>query len=230
MSWDTLEITSEQLGEKRLSSYRLIDMRNDDAVGYGMIPQAKAVAAKDLISHAKEWKDEGIPVVIYCMTGELSVPAAQELREAGVEAYSLKGGYASWIVWDMKNCASKKKEAEASIRKAFHKKLFTPFAKALNTYELLSPGDHVAVCVSGGKDSFLMAKLFQEIQRHNKFDFKLTFLCMNPGYNETNRLVIENNARLLDIPLTMFDSDIFDVVDTVDKNPCYLCARMRRGH
>ncbi|MCR4868224.1 tRNA(Ile)-lysidine synthase TilS/MesJ [Lachnospiraceae bacterium C10] len=230
MSWDTLEITSAQLGEKRLSSYLLIDMRNEDALHYGMIPQAKAVASAKLMDHAKEWREEGLAVVLYCMTGELSVPAAEELRKAGVDAYSLKGGYADWIVWDMKNCASKKKEAEESIRKAFHKKLFTPFAKALNTYELLSPGDHVAVCVSGGKDSFLMAKLFQEIQRHNKFDFKLTFLCMNPGYNETNRLVIENNARLLDIPLEMFDSDIFDVVDTIDKNPCYLCARMRRGH
>lgn len=230
MSWDTLEITSEQLGEKRLSSYQLIDMRNEDALGYGMIPQAKAVAFGDLLSYAPEWKAQGLPVVIYCMRGDLSVPAAEELRQAGVEAYSLKGGYSDWIVWDMKNCASKKKEVETSIRKTFHKKLFTPFAKALNTYELLSPGDHVAVCVSGGKDSFLMAKLFQEIQRHNKFDFKLTFLCMDPGYNETNRLVIENNARLLDIPLEIFNSDIFDVVDTVDKNPCYLCARMRRGY
>lgn len=121
-------------------------------------------------------------------------------------------------------------KVELSIRKTFHKKLFTPFAKALNEYELLSPKDHVAVCISGGKDSFLMAKLFQEIKRHGKFDFGLTFLCMDPGYKEENRRLIESNAAAMNIPLTVFESDIFDVVDVVDKSPCYLCARMRRGH
>ena len=108
--------------------------------------------------------------------------------------------------------------------------MFTPFAKAINRYELLSPGDKVAVCISGGKDSFLMAKLFQELKRHRKFDFEVIFICMNPGYNEANRRLILENADRLGIPLSMFSSDIFDVVDVVDKNPCYLCARMRRGH
>ncbi|MCR5451732.1 MAG: ATPase [Lachnospiraceae bacterium] len=121
-------------------------------------------------------------------------------------------------------------KVEFSIRKTFHKKLFTPFAKALNTYQLLSPGDNVAVCISGGKDSFLMAKLFQEIMRHGKFEFGLKFICMDPGYKSENRQLIEENARNLNIPVEMFESDIFDVVDVVDKSPCYLCARMRRGY
>lgn len=124
----------------------------------------------------------------------------------------------------------KQERAELSLRKKFHKQIFSPFAKACKIYELIQEGDHIAVCISGGKDSMLMAKLFQEIQRHRKVNFKLSFLVMDPGYNKENRILIEENAKTLGIPITVFESDIFDSVDTVDKNPCYLCARMRRGH
>lgn len=120
--------------------------------------------------------------------------------------------------------------AEESIRKKFHKQLFSPFAKACKTYELIQEGDHIAVCISGGKDSILMAKLFQEIKRHRKVNFDLTFLVMDPGYNKENRELIEYNAQKLGIPVTIFESSIFDAVDTIEKNPCYLCARMRRGY
>lgn len=122
------------------------------------------------------------------------------------------------------------KIAEESIRKKFHKALFTPFAKACKKYELINEGDHIAVCISGGKDSMLMAKLFQEIQKHRKVNFDLTFLVMDPGYNEANRKLIESNAKRLGIPVTIFESTIFETVDTIDKSPCYLCARMRRGY
>lgn len=122
------------------------------------------------------------------------------------------------------------KRAEESIRKKFHKKLFTPFAKACKTYKLIEEGDHIAVCISGGKDSTLMAKLFQEIRRHRQVEFDLTFLVMDPGYNKENRELIERNARILGIPVTVFESSIFDAVETIEKSPCYLCARMRRGH
>jgi len=124
----------------------------------------------------------------------------------------------------------KQTEAEVSIRKKFHKQLFSPFAKACKNYNLISEGDHIAVCISGGKDSMLMAKLFQEIQRHRKVQFDLTFLVMDPGYNRANRELIESNAKALGIPITIFESEIFDAVDTVVKSPCYLCARMRRGY
>lgn len=224
------EITPEEMSELRLSSYILVDMRNAGAADYGIIPGALCIPASEFDDHVSEWRGIGIPVIVYCMTGEQSVEPVKRLQAEGVEAYSLKGGYSAWVVFDIRQSESKKKQVEESIRKTYHKRLFSKFARALNTYELLQPGDHVAVCVSGGKDSFLMAKLFQEIQRHHKFDFDLTFMCMNPGYNDTNLAVIEENARLLDVPLTMFDSDIFDIVDTVPKNPCYLCARMRRGH
>ena len=122
------------------------------------------------------------------------------------------------------------KRAEKSIRKKFHKQLFSPFARACKTYKLIEEGDHIAVCISGGKDSMLMAKLFQEIQRHRQVQFDLTFLVMDPGYHLENRKLIESNAKSLGIPVTIFESTIFDTVDVIEKNPCYLCARMRRGY
>ncbi|MBO4799992.1 MAG: tRNA 2-thiocytidine biosynthesis protein TtcA [Lachnospiraceae bacterium] len=124
----------------------------------------------------------------------------------------------------------KQKRAEESIRKKFHKQLFTPFAKACKNYELISEGDHIAVCISGGKDSTLMAKLFQEIKRHRKVNFEISFLVMDPGYNKENRDLIESNAKTLGIPIRVFESQIFDAVDTIKNSPCYLCARMRRGY
>lgn len=121
-------------------------------------------------------------------------------------------------------------QVELSIRKKFHKCIFSKFAKALNEYQLLKEGDKVAVCISGGKDSMLMAKCFQEILRHRKFYFELVFLTMDPGYHKDHRKMIEQNAELLGIPLTIFETQIFDAVDQIEKSPCYLCARMRRGY
>ena len=119
---------------------------------------------------------------------------------------------------------------EQSIRKKFHKPIWSKFTKAINQYELVKEGDRIAVCISGGKDSMLMAKLFQELKRHNKFQFDVKFLVMDPGYSPANRQVIEENARKLKVPITVFESDIFDSVYNIEKSPCYLCARMRRGH
>ena len=121
------------------------------------------------------------------------------------------------------------KDIEKSIRKKFHKDIFSKFAKAVKEYELIQEGDKIAVCISGGKDSMLMAKLFQELQRHRKVNFSLEFLVMDPGYSPVNREMIESNAKKLDIPITIFESDIFDTVYDIEKSPCYLCARMRRG-
>lgn len=121
-------------------------------------------------------------------------------------------------------------QVELSIRKKFHKNIFSRFAKAINEYELLKEGDRVAVCISGGKDSMLMAKCFQELQRHRKFHFELVFLVMDPGYHEQNRQMIIQNADDMKIPLTIFETQIFDAVDQIEKSPCYLCARMRRGY
>ena len=121
-------------------------------------------------------------------------------------------------------------EVEKGIRKKFHRQLFSKFAKGIKEYDMLQPGDKVAVCISGGKDSMLMAKLFQELQRHRKFAFELVFMVMNPGYTEENSRQIEENAKKLGIPITVFETEIFDSVYDIEKSPCYLCARMRRGH
>ena len=119
---------------------------------------------------------------------------------------------------------------ERSIIKKYRKELWTPFIVAVKRYELVQAGDKIAVCISGGKDSMLMAKLMQELQRHSDVPFELVFLVMDPGYNEINRQKIESNAALLNIPITFFETDVFAVANNSDKSPCYLCARMRRGY
>ena len=119
---------------------------------------------------------------------------------------------------------------ERSIIKKYRKQLWTPFVVAVKRYELIQAGDKIAVCISGGKDSMLMAKLMQELQRHSEVPYELEFLVMDPGYNEVNRQKIESNAALMNIPITVFETNIFDVANQAEKNPCYLCARMRRGH
>ena len=121
-------------------------------------------------------------------------------------------------------------KAELSLRKKFKKSIWCKFTKSINEYELVQPNDKIAVCISGGKDSMLMAKLFQELKRHDKFPFEVVFLVMDPGYNENNRLKIEENAAKLSVPVTIFESDIFGSVVHIEKNPCYICARMRRGY
>lgn len=124
----------------------------------------------------------------------------------------------------------KTQKIEESLRKKFHKDIFSKFAKAINEYKLIKPGDKIAVCISGGKDSMLMAKLFQEIKRHNKFEFDFKFIVMNPGYNKRNQELIEYNSKLMNIPVEVFETDIFENVVNIEKSPCYICARMRRGH
>ena len=119
--------------------------------------------------------------------------------------------------------------AERSLIKTYRKSIWNPFIAAVKRYELIEPGDRIAVCISGGKDSVALSKLMQELQRHTAQPFELVFMVMDPGYNPANRKLIEDNAALLGIPITIFDSDIFDVTVSVEKNPCYLCARMRRG-
>jgi tRNA(Ile)-lysidine synthase TilS/MesJ len=121
------------------------------------------------------------------------------------------------------------KEIERSIIKTYRSRLWSNFIKAIKTYELISPGDHICVCISGGKDSMLMAKLFQELKRHSDFEFEVEYLVMNPGYNEINLQVIKNNLQLLNIPAIIKDTDIFEIANNSEKNPCYLCAKMRRG-
>ncbi len=121
------------------------------------------------------------------------------------------------------------KEVERSIIKKFRKPIWARFIKAIQEYELIKENDKIMVCMSGGKDSFLLAKCIQELKRHSKFHFDVCYVVMNPGYSELNRKLIEENAKMLNIPIQIFDSDIFSIVTNIEKSPCYLCARMRRG-
>jgi tRNA(Ile)-lysidine synthase TilS/MesJ/rhodanese-related sulfurtransferase len=221
----------KQLDEKECV---LIDVRDQTAYNHGFIPGAIHIEM-DSILGGEYIPPAGKKVVLYCLKGIISVEAAEYLTKKGYEAYSLDGGYGQWLIRSMEKEKEEDQdtrldEIERSLRKKFHKNIFSKFAKAINEYELVKENDKIAVCISGGKDSMLMAKLFQELRRHNKFPFELVFLVMDPGYNEMNRQVIESNAQLLNIPITVFETQIFDAVYDVEKSPCYLCARMRRGY
>ena len=231
-----MEITVQELRNLNQNSYQIIDMRDETEISHGSIPNAVHMSAEE-IEKVIENQTEGVfsrekKLVICCARGRVSVDVAEALCEAGYDAVSLQGGYIAWLLNTMKQqeaddiCA----DVEQSIRKKFHKPIWSKFTKAINQYELVKEGDRIAVCISGGKDSMLMAKLFQELKRHNKFQFDVKFLVMDPGYSPANRQVIEENARKLKVPITVFESDIFDSVYNIEKSPCYLCARMRRGH
>ena len=197
---------------------------------YGRIEGAVSIPQTDFDENKL---DKTKKTVLYCKSGVLSVELADTLCEHGFDACSLKDGYIGWLrrkIQSENDDIEFRERVENSIRKKFHKELFSRFAAALNEYELLKENDRVAVCISGGKDSMLMAKLFQELVRHRKFHFELVFLVMDPGYSSENREIIEHNAKRLGIPITVFESTIFDAVYNVEKSPCYLCARMRRGY
>lgn len=220
------EITVSELKKLSADSYMLIDMRDEYAFSYGHIDGAVNIPQEKL-ENAELPADKKL--VICCKSGLISRDAADALCEKGFDAYNLAGGYVDWLRIELEN-REITDQVEKSIQKKFHHSLWSKFAKAVITYELVQPNDKIAVCISGGKDSMLMAKLFQEMQRHRKFPFELVFLVMDPGYSPENRSIIEKNAASMSIPITVFESDIFQSVYNVDKNACYLCARMRRGH
>ena len=225
-----MSITIAELKNRDKDSYRLIDIRDAIEISHGAVPDAIAVPAEEIETSSEVDKDKLL--VIFCARGIVSIDVAEHLKEKGYQAESLEGGYAAWLldVMSKPEEQNKAKDVELSLRKKFKKSIWSKFTKAINTYELVKPGDKIAVCISGGKDSMLMAKCFQELKLHNKFEFEVKFLVMDPGYSEANRKVIEENAKSLNIPITIFESDIFESVFTVEKSPCYLCARMRRGH
>ena len=168
-------------------------------------------------------------IIIYCKAGIISGSIADDLCDRGFNAWELEGGYAEWLRVKMENRMITE-QVELSLRKKFKKSIWCKFTKAINEYQLVKPGDKIAVCISGGKDSMLMAKLFQELKRHDKFPFEVVFLVMDPGYSPQNRQVIERNAQSMSIPVHIFESTIFESVFNIEKNPCYICARMRRGY
>ena len=220
----------------------IIDIRREADFLRETYPGAKHIYWEEFEAH-KDEVPKDCPVYLICYTGERSDELARELLEEGYEVYSVQGGYRAYLRMKLLESMEQTKapdaeeknldrcsEIERSIVKKFRKEIWRKFTKAINEYELIQDGDKIAVCISGGKDSMLMAKLFQELERHVKKNFEVVFLVMNPGYNEINYETIVNNAKILNVPITVFTSEIFDIVAGEEESPCYLCARMRRGH
>lgn len=220
------EITAAQLNELDNGDYIIIDIRDASAFEYGHIGGSVNIPQNRIMNEELP-KDKKL--IICCKSGIISREIADELCDKGFDAYNLAGGYVDWLRIKMEN-RKITEDVEYSLRKKFKKSIWCKFTKAINEYQLVQPGDRIAVCISGGKDSMLMAKLFQELKRHDKFPFEVKFLVMDPGYSPENRRVIEKNAESMSIPITIFESDIFDSVYNIEKNPCYICARMRRGY
>lgn len=233
-----MEIDIEKLLDK--FDKTVIDIRPEHEFIRGNIPESVNIAEDKIFERIKEFdKSKGICLV--CTTGNKTEYLTEELESLGYEnIYNLRGGYEAYMKFKLneflKNESEKSgdinkaKDIERSIIKKFRKSIWRKFTAAVNEYELIKDGDKIAVCISGGKDSMLMAKLFQELLRHGKKNFTLVFLVMNPGYDDINYQTILDNAKLLDVPITVFESSIYDIVAEDEKSPCYLCARMRRGH
>ena len=230
-------ITVEELEQREDGTIQIVDVRGESDFARGAIGGAIHLPMEKIEAEETGNLNPELPVCVYCHVGDTSREAAELLREQGFDAVDLEGGYRAYLRNQLMKVTASEDERELrcqkiekSLIKRFRKSIWSQFTKALHDYEMIQDGDKIAVCISGGKDSMLLAKLFQELYRHGKRNFEVEFLCMNPGYNEENWNIIKENAKLLGIPLTVFETDIFDSVAEVDKNPCYLCARMRRGH
>lgn len=226
--------------QKDARDKQVIDLRSEEDFEKETYPGALNIYWEELGERMDEVSKD-IPVYLICYTGQKSDEIAQNLQEQGYEAYSVEGGYRAYLRKKLadfmkpdedqqERLADRAKDVERSIIKKFKKTIWRQFTKAINEYEMIKDGDKIAVCISGGKDSMLMAKLFQELERHGKKNFEVVFLVMNPGYNEVNYETIMNNAKILNVPITVFRTEIFDTVADITDSPCYLCARMRRGH
>ena len=226
--------------QKDARDKQVIDLRSEEDFEKETYPGALNIYWEELGERIDEVSKD-IPVYLICYTGQKSDEIAQNLQEQGYEAYSVEGGYRAYLRKKLadfmkpdedqqERLADRAKDVERSIIKKFKKTIWRQFTKAINEYEMIKDGDKIAVCISGGKDSMLMAKLFQELERHGKKNFEVVFLVMNSGYNEVNYETIMNNAKILNVPITVFRTEIFDTVADITDSPCYLCARMRRGH
>lgn len=214
----------------------VIDIREEEAFVKETLPGAIHVYWEDLKQRIGEFSKD-TPIYLICNTGQESDTLAEDFREEGYEVYSIQNGFRAYLRVKLQRMMQQEDEkeqscaeVERSIVKKFRKEIWRPFTKAINEYELIQDGDKIAVCISGGKDSMLMAKLFQELEKHGQKNFEVVYLVMNPGYNEYHYQVILDNAKILNVPITVFESQIFDIVAAEEDSPCYLCARMRRGY
>lgn len=244
MSDTQIEITPQELKTLPQDSYQLIDTRDDASIAYGMANGAIHIPQEGVVDRLTSEPEllKGRTAILYCARGILSMELASELNRRGIPSRSLTGGYNGWLLAHLAGDTPDKSEAEKeearlarqkriedSIRRKFHVPLFSRFAKAVRDYELIQENDKIAVCISGGKDSMLLALLLQDLQ--HTVDFDLVFLAMDPGYAPEGRKHLEENAKRLDIPLEIFNTDVLRVAGVHSaEHPCFLCAKMRRGY
>ena len=207
----------------------MLDIRSQEEFLRSSYPEALSIPQRQFEEDPEgsiSRLDRGKSYLVMCHTGDHSRDIVSLLQDHGIDAANLDGGWRAYLRLSLQRFmeedqdekrSEKTAAIERSIIKRFRKTVWSPFTKAVKDYQLIQEGDRIACCISGGKDSFLMAKLLQELQ-------------MNPGYNEDNWQIIKDNAKILGVDLTVFNTEIFDTVAEIDKNPCYLCARMRRGY
>ena len=225
----------------------ILDMRKPEEYKRETYPEAENIYYEEFEARKNELPKDR-PIYLICYTGNKSDDWAETLTGEGYEAYSLKGGYQEYLRMYLKDMMEQMdaeeqrrqeageeqevngklspaeqycKDVERSIVKKFRKDIWRKFTQGINEYEMIQDGDKIAVCISGGKDSMLMAKLFQELERHGRKNFEVVYLVMNPGYNDMNYQVITNNAKLLQVPITVFQTEIFDTVADIGDSPCY---------
>ena len=203
----------------------LVDLRPQEEFARGSIPGAVNILPEEIRNHPELWQEKKT-VYLFCHTGKKSEECALDLEKEGYDVVDVEGGYRSYLRYTLsqftkqeENLQERTAQIERSIIKKFRKPIWRRFTKAIKEYDLIQEGDKIAVCISGGKDSMLLAKLIQEIKKHGQIPFEAIYLVMNPGYNEDNWKIIQNNAKILGIPLTVFETEIFDVVAGIEKIP-----------
>ena len=205
----------------------MLDIRSQEEFLRSSYPEALSIPQRQFEEDPEgsiSRLDRGKSYLVMCHTGDHSRDIVSLLQDHGIDAANLDGGWRAYLRLSLQRFMEEDQDEKRSEKTAAIER------SIIKDYQLIQEGDRIACCISGGKDSFLMAKLLQELQRHGPVRFELVFLCMNPGYNEDNWQIIKDNAKILGVDLTVFNTEIFDTVAEIDKNPCYLCARMRRGY
>lgn len=205
----------------------LADIRDKYSFSFGNVEGSVNVPEEELDKWASELP-AGTDIVLICRSGVISKDAAMRLRSKGISASSLCGGYVSWLADSLSSRDTLSEEVLRSLRKTYAYDIMSKTKQAIKEYDMLRPGDRIGICISGGKDSMLLALVFKELHLHGNIPFEPVYMVMDPGYSRETRQQIEENLRILDIPAVIFNTNIFTAVEN-EKSPCTLCAKLRRG-
>lgn len=205
----------------------LVDIRDKYSYSFGAVEGSVNIPEDELDEGIAKYP-EGTDFVLICRSGVISADAARSLRDKGISAASLAGGYVSWLADSLASRDELAEKALRSLRSTYSYKIMSKAKQAIKEYDMLRPGDRVGVCISGGKDSMLLALIIKELHLHGNIPFEPVYMVMDPGYSRETRAQIEENLRILDIPAVIFNTNIFTAVEN-EKSPCTLCAKLRRG-